>query len=289
MVIQLLINGIIKGAVIGLIALGFSLVYNTTKIFHLVYAFLFVFSAYVFYTFKSVLNINIAIAFILVALLTSGLSFGIDKFIYKPFEKKRASNNIMLIVSLGIFLIGTSIVTIIYGVGSISHSSISSPSYTFFGFLVTYYQLLQFTISIIFSCIFLLFISKSGLGIRIKAFRDNALLLSLLGENITNIRSSVFAISGFIICIPACLISIDKGIDPYSGMPMLLTAVVAMILGGRATFSSAIIGGLLIGILQSIAILFLDPQWEPIVTFGILIIVLLFLPNGLFGENEREV
>jgi branched-chain amino acid transport system permease protein len=288
MIAQFLLNGIVQGALIGVIALGFSLVYYTTKIFHIVYAFLFVFSAYIFYACKILAGINFIIAFLISAIATVLVSLGID-ILYKEFEKMKGTKNMMLIVSLAVYLIGISIISIIFGVESITHSNVSSPAYTFKGILLTNFQILQLTLSLFISAVVVYFLFWTNLGLKIRALRDNAMLLGLLGKNKTSIRSSVFAISGFIVCIPACLISADKGIDPFSGMQIILVAVVAMIIGGKATFSASIIGGLLIGIFQSISIMFLDPQWEPIITFGILIIILLYLPNGLFGEYKRAV
>jgi len=288
MILQLLLNGIIKGTVLGLIALGFSLVYYTTRIFHIVYAFLFVFSAYIFYACKILAGINFVIAFLISAIATVLLSLGTD-ILYKVFEKNKGTKNMMLIVSLAIYLIGISIISIFFGVESITHGNVSSSAYTFQGILLTNSQILQLTLSLSLSAIVIYFLFWSSLGLKIRALRDNALLLGLLGKNKTSIRSSVFALSGFIVCIPACLISADKGIDPFSGMQIILVAVVAMILGGKATFTASIIGGLLIGISQSISIMFLDPKWEPLITFGILIIILLYLPNGLFGEYKRAV
>ena len=85
------------------------------------------------------------------------------------------------------------------------------------------------------------------------------------------------------------MVSYDVGMDPYVGMPVLLTSVVALIVGGVGDFKAPVVGGLIIGMLQSMAVLLFSARWQDGVTFTLLIVFLMFRPYGILGEKQRNV
>ena len=96
-------------------------------------------------------------------------------------------------------------------------------------------------------------------------------------------------LSSFFAAIASCLIAYDVGMNPYVGMPVLLNAVVALIIGGVGRFEAPVLGGLIIGILQSFVVYFASARWQDAVTFSLLIIFLLLRPQGILGEKIRTV
>ncbi len=96
-------------------------------------------------------------------------------------------------------------------------------------------------------------------------------------------------LSGFFAAVGGLLIAYDVGLDPYVGMPMLLNAVVALIIGGVGRFEGPILGGFIIGILQSMVVWVFSSRWQTAVTFVLLVIFLIFRPYGILGEKERKV
>jgi len=105
MILQLLINGIISGSIIALLALGFALVYNTTRIFHIAYAILFTFAPYFFITFHGHYALNVGISVLLALLCTILLSVIIEILVYRPLQRKKSSPNQLLISSIGVMII----------------------------------------------------------------------------------------------------------------------------------------------------------------------------------------
>ena len=119
--------------------------------------------------------------------------------------------------------------------------------------------------------------------------RDNDLLLSTFGISIKKMRLILFSLSAVFVSISGMLMSYDVGVDPYIGMSVFVTAIVALIIGGVGNFRAAILGGFIIGLLQSIAVWMFSSRWQDAVTFLLLIIFLMLRPQGILGEKQRMV
>ncbi len=284
---QFLINGFITGSLYAIIALGFALVYNTTHIFHVAYAAIYMASPYFVYTFYSDYGWPLWLAVILAIALTMALSLLIEQVIYKPLLKKNSDLNVILISSLGVMIVLINIVALFYGNETKILNREISGSFTFGGMLVTHTQLIQVTTSILLMAGFLVYLKHSKLGLAARAMRDDSELTEFFGLNINKQRMFLFILSAFFAAAGSILIAYDVGMDPYVGLPMLLNAVVALIIGGVGKFYAPIIGGFVLGLLHALTVWQFSSNWQDAVTFGILILFLLFKPQGLFGEKQR--
>ena len=289
MLLQFIINGIIIGSIYSLVSLGFALVYNTTRIFHIAYAVLYMFCPYMILTFFSNLGIPLLIAFILAILITILLSLMMEVIIYRPLAKKNSSHNIVMISSIGIMIIVINTIALFYGNETKILNPDISETISFGDTIITHTQLAQFTISTFILLMFLAFLKFSKFGIRTRAMRDDDILCSVFGMDIYKMRLILFSLSAIFAAIGGGLVAYDVGMDPYVGMPMLLNAVVALIIGGIGRFEAPIIGGFIIGILQSLSVWAISARWLDAVTFTLLILFLLFRPQGLLGEKKRAV
>lgn len=286
--LQFIINGIVNGAVIATCALSFSFVYFSTRIFHLAWALIFVISSYIFYTLVSIVELPFYISLLLTVFITAIFSWLIDQ-VYGLFERKGSSKNMILIASVAILIAGTNVIMMIFGESSLLLNSDISESFTFNKTIITHNKIEQFALPLLVVISTLFWITKSNRGIEIRAYRDNENLLGVLGFNKSSIRARVFLISGALVAVPACLLAFDRGIEPQIGMPILLNAVVAMIIGGLGNFWAPVIGGFLVGIVQALSNYFFEPKWESLATFTVLILFLIFSPKGIFPQNERAV
>ena len=116
---------------------------------------------------------------------------------------------------------------------------------------------------------------------------DNNFLAEVIGIDIWRLRMIMITIGSLLAAIAGILISSDVGMDPWSGMSMLLAGAVAMIIGGVEKWEGALVGGLLLGILQALAIWKLSARWQDTVTFLVLFIFLLFKPEGILSSKKR--
>jgi branched-chain amino acid transport system permease protein len=284
---QLLINGIITGALYGIIALGFALVYNTTHIFHVAYAAVYMISPYFVYTFYSTLGWPLWIAIGMAIALTVFISLLIELSVYKPLVKKNSDSNIILISSLGVVIVMINLVALFYGNETKILNREISGSVSAGSLLITHTQLIQLAVSTLLIAGFFIFLKYSKFGLAARAVRDDADLTEFFGLNINKLRLYLFGLSAFFAAAGGVLIAYDVGMDPYVGMPMLLNAVVALIIGGVGRFHAPVIGGLILGLLHALTVWQFSSNWQDAVTFSILVIFLLFRPQGLFGEKQR--
>jgi len=289
MIFQLLANGIINGGIIAVVALGFALVYNTTRIFHIAYAVLFTFAPYMFLTFHIQCAFDPGISVVLALLTTIFLSVIIEKVVYQPLQRKKGSSNQFLISSIGVMIIIINLIALLYGNETKMINPGISNSISYGEIIITHNQIIQIIVSLGLILFFFVFLKFSKFGLITRALRDDEYLSKVFAVNINGLRLILFALSGFFAAAGGLLVAYDIGMNPYVGMQVFLNAFVALIIGGLGKFHAPVFGGFFIGILQALIVYFFNTSWSIAVTFVLLIVFLLFRPQGLTGELQREV
>lgn len=287
MIIQLLANGIISGCSYALVALGFALIYNTTRTFHFAHGGVYTFSVYFFFTLYNLWELPLVIALLFTLVVTSILGIFIDEIIYMPLVKRGSSLLIQLLSSLGLYIVIINLIAMIYGNETKVLNPGIQPTYTVGSLIFTQ---IQVATAITFIAIFtglILLLKKTRLGKIIRAMRDDPQLVSVMGINPQRVRWVVFALGSALAAVAAVLLGLDVGVDPNIGMAAILNSAVAVIIGGVGIFEGAALGGLLLGILQSLAIWQASARWQDTVTFLVLIFFLLFRPEGILGVRRR--
>lgn len=289
MFIQFVINGLITGVLYSLLAIGFALVYNTTNVFHIAAAALYVFAAYVFYFFAITIEIPIVLAGVISLLLTSGLSIAMDVSVYRPLERRGATGDVAMIASIGMMTVIVNLLVVLFGHEAKSVMNTASRIVSFGGIQLATPQLLQAALGSGVLILFLLFLGKSRWGLHLRALSACGTLYKMLGFDKSHTRNGVFLLSGAFIALSSCLSVYDLGMDVHMGMDMLIYAMVAMILGGVGRFGTCMAGGLTLGVIQSVSVYFFSSHWEGAITFALLLLLLFLHPQGIAGYKERTV
>ena len=285
--LQLLGNGLIQGAVAVLYAASFGFVYRSFRVFHIAMGAQFIFACYAFYTCAAVCKLPIVVSVPTVLVLSAAFAALIECAVYRPFVQKRCSSGVVMIASLGVMIVLENVVALIYGNEVKTISNQLEPSVAFAGLRFTRIQLLQFFVGLgVFAAV--------GAAVRygkwfkaLWAMGDQPELLPVLGLPVRWLRLGVMMLGGVLVAIPAVLISWDIGMDPHVGMHYLLLGSVAVFFGGVDRYWAWGAGAMLLAALQSLAVWMFSAQWTDLVTFGVLIFVLLFRPQGLFGLRKR--
>ena len=287
MIAQFLVNGIITGSLYALIGVSFGLIYYTVRIFHIAHGAVYTVSAYIFYTFYRQIGMPILPSFLIGLIVGTLLGILFEILIYQPLYKKEAHPGVALISSIGAYIFVVNLIALIYG----SETKIPYPyiqkTYSLGNIIVTQIQLIELIVSAIIILIFALILKYTKLGKLIRALSDNPSLLESLGTDVLRLRVVIFAIGSFFVGIASCLNAIDVGIDPNVGMPALLTGAVSAIIGGYGRFIAPALGGLLLGLLENLVVWKFSARWKPAVVFVILILFLLFRPQGILGIKGR--
>lgn len=287
MLLQFIINGLITGLLYSLLAIGFALVYNTTHIFHIAAAGIYVFAAYMFWWLSGYLPLCLAGGMAIV--LTMGLSLIAEFGIYRPLRKKNSSLNVMMIASIGLMTIIVNLISMIFGNETKVIDSATLSTYSLGELVITAPQLYQFIFACIAIAIFLVLLDYSKFGIKIRALSSDENLFEALGYNKQHTFAIVFLISGLFIGLASCVTVYDVGLDPNMGMTVLINAMVAMIIGGNGKFGTCVIGGLLLGSLQSLTVFWFSSNWQNAITFAVLLIFLFIRPQGIAGYKQRAI
>lgn len=287
--IQFLINGLITGVLYSLLAIGFALVYNTTRIFHIAAAALYVVAAYAFYLFAVKLGMPLAFAFVGAAIVTMTMSLCAEMAIYRPLNRRKASLNVTMIASIGVMTILINLIAMIFGNETKVIDNTIQPTFSFADIIITTPQMYQLIAGTVIIVVFLLFLSLSRFGLRLRALSADDELFATLGYSINKTRSIVFLLSGGFISVASCLTVYDVGLDPHMGMNVLINAMVAMIIGGIGRFGTCVMGGLILGVMQSLVVYQFASNWQNAITFVLLLALLFLRPQGIAGYKQRTV
>lgn len=287
--LDFILNGFIHGILYSLFAIGFALVYNTTKIFHIAASGIYVFAAYMFWYFVNTIELPVLFASIVAIILTMLFNLLIEVCVYRPLKNKNASLTVLLIASIGAMTIIINTLALCFGNQTKDIKNDFPPSQTFGDIIISIPQMYQAIIGIIVLISFVLILHFTNWGMRLRAISDDETLLETLGYKTIETRAPVFLVSGAFIAIASCLKAYEVTIDLNIGMKELINAIVAMIIGGVGRFSTCILGGLSLGVLQSLVVYRTESIWEDAVSFLVLIILLFIRPQGIAGYKKRVV
>ena len=289
MIGQFIVNGFITGVLYSLLAIGFALVYNTTKLFHIAAAAIYVFAAYMFYWFAVTFGLPVFVGAIIAIVLTMGLSLLTDLSVYRPLKKRKASNNVAMIASIGMMTVIVNLLAMFFGNETKVIDNTIHRSFSIGNIIITTPQMWQLVVGSIVIVVFLVFIGLTQWGIRFRALSADSVLYETMGYDTSRTRTLVFLMSGAFIAIGSCLTVYDIGLDPHMGMNVLINAMVAMIIGGVGRFGTCVLGGITLGILQALTVYQFSSNWQNAVTFVLLLILLFLRPQGIAGYKQRTV
>lgn len=289
MILQFIINGLITGILYSLLAIGFALIYNTTKIFHIATVALYVVAAYAFYLSFGIISLPLWAAFVLALFVTMLISLLVEFVVYRPLKNKKASANVVMIASIGVMTVLVNLVILFWGNETKVIDNAIQKTWILGNIVLTMPQVYQLLLGVPSIVAFALFIHKSRWGIRFRALSSDHVLFETLGYRIDRLRSLLFLLSGLFIALASCLTVYDTGLSPHMGMNMLVNAMVAMIIGGMGRFNACIVGGLLLGVIQSVVVYGFASNWQNAISFLILLLFLFFRPEGIMGYKQRVV
>ncbi len=282
--LQLLCNGIVTGCALGIVAVSFSFVYATTKIFHVAHAGVYTTGGYVAW---SMLDHGFppAVAFITAILACTALGALIQVALYARLERRRATHLVVLIASLGALAVIQNILAGIF-TANILQFNLPWGSEVFHlggNVRLTMTQILTVLISLATYAGVMGFSHGTILGKQIRAVASNPFLAEITRLQPRRVHIYVVAIASALVCLPGILVPLDFGLQPYNGVTPLLTATIAMIAGGVGSITGAFVLAIIIAELQNMSLLFIPGEWSIGVTFFIFVIFMLFRPTGLFA------
>jgi len=283
---QILINGLITGLTLAVLALGFTVVYVPLRVFYLALGAIYTAVPFVAWAMAQAglpwyVASGVAIA------VGMGISLLCEWFNHARLERQGASTGAHLISSLGIYIIVVQLVGIGWGnetkVLRVGLDGVWQAG----DVTLTHAQITAAIVSVVAIGGFSWWLQFSQLGLQFRALADNPKEFALRGYNVQKLRLLAFGLAGAMGAVSSLLVAYDLGFDPNGGLAAVLLAVVAMIIGGQRSFWGPIAGGILLGVIRAGVVLFLSARWQEAVTFAILALFLFVRPQGLFGQTMR--
>lgn len=286
-----LINGISLGSVYAIIALGYTMVYGIAKMLNFAHGDVIMVGAYVAFTVISTMHLPIWAGVLLSILVCTALGMTIEKIAYKPL-RNAGSPLAVLITAIGVSYFLQNLALLIFGSNTKSFSSVVSIENLelFDGQLIITGE----TIVTIISCIVImicltLFINKTKSGQAMLAVSEDKGAAQLMGINVNKTIALTFAIGSGLAAIAGVLLcSAYPSLSPYTGSMPGIKAFVAAVFGGIGSIPGALVGGILLGIIEILSKYYISSQLSDAIVFGMLIVVLLLKPTGIFGKKIQE-
>jgi branched-chain amino acid transport system permease protein len=283
--LQLLATGLVTGCALGVVAISFSLVYATTKIFHVAHAGIYTLGGYLAWSLV-VHGAPLLLALLVPIAVCAALGALIQSQLYARLERRRATHLVILIASLGALAVIQNIVAAVYTPNILQFPLPWSSEVVVFGPMrLTHTQLLTILVSLAAYLATMLFAHRTILGKRIRAVASNPMLADITRLQPQTVYVYVIAIASALVCLPGILVPLDLGLQPYNGVTPLLTATIAMIAGGVGSITGAFVLSVGIAVLQNLSLLVMPGEWSIGVTFFVFVIFMLFRPTGLFAAR----
>ncbi len=283
-IILTLIWGIAIGCVYILLATGLNIIFGVMKLVNFAHGQLLMIGAYLTWTVSTSLGLDAYIAIIVSMVITAALGVVVERTTFHRVLGGDKLNEIF--VSLGLIYIFENAALLIWGDKS---KQITSPfygmSFNFSALSITYDRVVAVFVVVGVLVAFGLLISKTKIGLAMRATSQKSTAAVLMGINIDHIYMITFAIGAALAAVAGGLYGIIFSFNYQIGAIPTIIAFAIIILGGLGSIKGAIVGGLLYGIAEQLATLFLGGIWASAVAFALLIVVLIVRPNGIFGEK----
>jgi branched-chain amino acid transport system permease protein len=301
--LQQIINGLVLGSIYALVALGYTMVYGILGLINFAHGEIVMIGAMI-----SLAVIQAMTGFalpgpviVLMGLLIAIpacmlLGYGIERVAYRPL--RHAPRLAPLITAIGVSIVLQNIAMIIWGRQYIAFPPLlPEDTYTIAGASITLLQIFIFLLATAIMAGLIFLVQKTRLGRTMRATAQNPEVAGLMGVNVNNVISSTFIIGSALAAVAGLMVSAYYGLAHYyMGFLLGLKAFSAAVLGGIGNLGGAMLGGLLLGVIESLGAGYIGPltggvlgsHYQDVFAFFVLILVLIFRPSGLLGERTSE-
>lgn len=286
--LQQMINGLSVGSIYALIALGYTMVYGIIKLINFAHGEIMMAGAYFAFLIAISTNLPFPLVLVFSMIMAALLGMFTEYIAYKPLRNAPRISALITAIGVSFFLQNLALVIFKANPKIMPELIVKKP--IIIGTLkIGTVTLTTLVLSIIFMIILDIFVKKTKPGKAMRAVSEDKEAAMLMGINVDRTISITFAIGSALGALGGVLYSITyTQVFPTMGVMPGLKAFVAAVLGGIGLIPGAVLGGFVIGMIETVSKAYISSQWSDAIVFGLLIIVLLFKPTGILGKNEKE-
>ena len=285
-----LINGISLGSVYAIIALGYTMVYGIAKMLNFAHGDIIMVGGFTAFTVVSTMGGSPIVGILAAVVVCTALGVAVERIAYRPLRD--ASPLAVLITAIGVSYLLQNVALLIFGSNARQFTSVVNlPPLKLAGGELS---ISSVTIVTILACVVIMaglmfFINKTKIGQAMLAVSEDRGAATLMGINVNRTIAITFAIGSALAAIAGVLLcSAYPSLTPYTGTMPGIKAFVAAVFGGIGSIPGALIGGVLLGVIENLTKAYISSQLSDAIVFSVLIIVLLVRPTGILGKKVSE-
>lgn len=284
-----LISGISLGGIYSLIALGYTMVYGIAKMLNFAHGDVIMIGAFVIYTSVVSIGFSPVIAVLIAIVFCTVLGILIERLAYKPL--RQATSLAVLITAIGVSYFLQNIALLIFGSDTKQFTSVVmlEPVKLADGLVISGETIVTILVSVIIMVALVIFVNKTKPGKAMLAVSEDKGAAQLMGINVNGTIALTFAIGSALAAVAGALLcSSYPTLSPYTGAMPGIKAFVAAVFGGIGSIPGAMIGGILLGIIENLSKAYISSQLSDAIVFAVLVVVLLVRPTGIMGKKINE-
>lgn len=286
MVLEQILNGVMLGMIYALIAVGYSLVFGILRLLNMAHGSIYAFGAHMA-LFAVALRWGLPAAFVFAVITTGILAVVMDMVILAPLRAKKAPNITCLISVIGVSYIIQNMMMIIFNSSKKTFPELFDfGNVVVFGVTLTSAQVMMFLIALAFLVLLTVIVNYTKIGLAMRAARENPKAANLMGIDVRRVVTFTFFLSGMCAAVAGVLVSgYYQMVYATMGTEAGLKGFSAAVLGGIGVLYGSVIGGIVVGIAEALAVAFLGGSFRSATAYIVLFVVLLIRPSGLFGKD----
>ncbi len=276
--------GLAIGSIYSLIAIGFSMIFRATGLLHFAHPDLMMIGAMVGYTLASRTEMPLPLLFALAGVAVAGLSWLIDRVGFRPLRRRAAHLN-LIIATIGWSIILVNVALFVWGTAPLAYPERYLPKgRAVAGLIIVPQNLLMLGVGLAAMLALQAFFSRTVIGQALRAAAENPVAAQLMGIKVERMMALTFLLSGFLAGGAGVLVASLVYANFDLGL-IGIKAFAAAVLGGFGHVGGAMVGGLLLGLLESMGAFYVSSAFKDIIAYGLLILILLVRPQGLLGAR----
>lgn len=287
MLAQQLVNALSLGSVYALFALGFTLVFGVLGVINLSHGAIFMLGSYAALLLVEKLALPLWLALLAAMLVAGTIGLAVDYLVLRPLRARNAPHLSPMIATIGVAIMLTSFAQGMFGAENkrFPVGTIPEDSGTWGGLHITSVQVGIVVISFVLMLVLLLVMRRTQLGRALRAIAESPKAAALLGINVEGLFYLTSFTAAALGGAAGVLVGLSfNAISPFMGQPMLHKGIAVIILGGMGDIRGALLGGLFLGFAEVLTVAYLSSDYRDAVGFGLLFLILLLRPSGMFGK-----
>lgn len=289
MFLQLLVGGVAVGCIYALIGLGYSLIYSASGLMSFVQGEIFMLGAYVAFT----IYVGLGIPFLLAVIIAIGIMFAVgmllERSMISPLLRRGSQQIHIVLATIGLSIFLKNFAMIIWGTDVKNFPSAFSEAPLSLGAVsITPQQIAIVAVTLACMVLLHLFMSKTRMGTSLRAAAQDPMAAGVVGINVPVTVGMAWALAAALSAVAGILLAPIYGVYPKMGAILSTKGFAAAVLGGYGNMYGAIIGGLIFGVVETMAAGYLSSSFKDIVSFGVLILVLFVMPHGILKVKADQ-